>query len=86
MPMVGIYEWECEFRGLRAWWVTGMRLGGAQVVDADENSVMLCTQNIQKKDTVKQEIPMGTMLTGGHTGHKIRIFKTQEKHAKETNG
>lgn len=61
MPMVGIYEWECEFRGLRAWWVTGMRLGGAQVVDADENSVMSCTQNIQKRHS----------KTGDTDGHNV---------------
>ena len=32
MPKVGIYGWECGWWDLRAWWGTGMGLGGAQVV------------------------------------------------------
>ena len=32
MPKVDIYGWECGWWDLRAWWGTGMGLGGAQVV------------------------------------------------------
>ena len=48
MSKVDIYGWECKWGDLRAWWVTGMRIGGAQVVVADENSGMPCMQNAQK--------------------------------------
>ena len=49
MSKVYIYGWECEWEDIRARWVTGMRVGGAQVVVADQNSVMPCIQNAQKR-------------------------------------
>ena len=35
----------------------------------NESDVMFM-QNAQQNNTTKQEIPMGAVLTGGHTGHE----------------
>ena len=47
--MVGIYGWECVWCDLRTWVVTGMRLGGTQVVVVDENSAMSYSKNTQHR-------------------------------------
>ena len=33
-------------------------------------SGVMCTQNTQQNNTAKQEMPMGVVLTNGHTVHK----------------
>ena len=42
---------------------------GAQTVLMGRHRGVLCVQNTQQNNTVKQEMSVGVVLTNGHTGH-----------------
>ena len=46
---------ECEWKDIRARWVTGMWVGGAQVVVVNQNSIMPCIQNTQKRHSKAED-------------------------------